>query len=71
MTFQLQIDKSLFQFHIIFVGMNPITDGANNRPLKSARNLHVPHPLPAPPRRLPQYSTSALLALGSSQSRWP
>jgi hypothetical protein len=28
MTFQLQIDKNSFQFHIIYVGMNPIKEGA-------------------------------------------
>jgi hypothetical protein len=28
MTFQLQTDKSSFQFHIIFLGMNPIKDDA-------------------------------------------
>jgi hypothetical protein len=26
MTFQLRIDKNSFQFHIIFLGMNPIKD---------------------------------------------
>jgi hypothetical protein len=26
MTFQLQIDKNSFQFHIIYVGMNPIKE---------------------------------------------
>src|ERR1700730_3919895 len=31
MTFQLQIDKNSFQFHIIYVGMNPIKEGAYNR----------------------------------------
>ena len=31
MTFQLQIDKNSFRFHIIFVGMNPLKDAASNR----------------------------------------
>jgi hypothetical protein len=31
MTFQLQIDKNSFQFHIIFIGMNPLKDGATSR----------------------------------------
>jgi hypothetical protein len=29
MTFQLRIDKTSFQFHIIFLGMNPITEPAD------------------------------------------
>jgi RepB DNA-primase from phage plasmid len=42
MTFQLQIDKNSFQFHIIFVGMNPITDGAYNRTKQSLKEIrHV------------------------------
>jgi hypothetical protein len=31
MTFQLQTDKNPFQFHIMFVGMNPLKDGAGSR----------------------------------------
>jgi hypothetical protein len=30
MTFQLQIDKNSFQFHIILLGMNPIKDDATS-----------------------------------------
>ena len=31
MTFQLQTDKNSFQFRIIFIGMNPLKEGANSR----------------------------------------
>ena len=29
MTFQLQIDKNSFQFHIIYMGMNPLRQDAS------------------------------------------
>jgi hypothetical protein len=38
MTSQLQIDKNSFQFHIIFLGMNPIKNNAT-RPYQSKRTL--------------------------------
>ena len=42
MTFQLQIDKNSFQFHIIFVGTNPITDCAYKRTKQSLKEIrHV------------------------------
>ena len=42
MTSQLQIDKNSFQFHIIFVGMNPLKDGATSRTKDSIREIrHV------------------------------
>jgi hypothetical protein len=31
MTFQLQIDKNSFQFHIIYIGMNPLKKDAATR----------------------------------------
>jgi hypothetical protein len=31
MTFQLQTDKNLFQFHIIYIGMNPLQQDASTR----------------------------------------
>jgi hypothetical protein len=37
MTFQLQVDKNSFQFHIIFIGTNPVTDGAYNRTSAAAK----------------------------------
>jgi hypothetical protein len=42
MTFQLQIDKNSFQFHIIYAAMNPIKEGAYNRTAENIENIrHV------------------------------
>lgn len=44
MTFHLQIDKNSFQFHIIFVGMNPLKDGASSRTkdnIKTVRHVYL------------------------------
>jgi hypothetical protein len=42
MTFQLQTDKNPFQFHIMFIGMNPIKDGAYNRTKENIKDIrHV------------------------------
>ena len=42
MTFQPRIDKNSFQFHIIFLGMNPIKDifAARHNPPRPSR-LHT------------------------------
>jgi hypothetical protein len=37
MTFQLQIDKNSFQFHIIYMGMNPLKKDAATAPRKLSR----------------------------------
>jgi hypothetical protein len=31
MTFRLRIDKKLFRFHIIYIGMNPLRQDASTR----------------------------------------
>src|ERR1700722_19971585 len=42
MTFQLQIDKTSFQFHTIYVGMNPIKEGAFSRTKEDIKDIrHV------------------------------
>lgn len=42
MTSLLQTDKNLFQFHIIFIGMNPLKDRAANRAKDNIREIrHV------------------------------
>jgi hypothetical protein len=41
MTFQLQIDKNSFQFHIVYVGMNPIKEGAYNRTKENIENIQL------------------------------
>jgi hypothetical protein len=43
MTFQLQIDKNSFQFHIIYIGMNPLKNDAATRTkedIESIRHLY-------------------------------
>jgi hypothetical protein len=42
MTFQLQTDKNPFQFHIIFIGMNPLREASLARTKESIREVrHV------------------------------
>jgi hypothetical protein len=44
MTFQLQIDKNSFQFHIICIGMNPLKHDAATRTkedIESIRHLYI------------------------------
>jgi len=42
MTFQLQVDKNSFQLHIMFMGMNPLKDGAGSRSKESIKEVrHV------------------------------
>jgi hypothetical protein len=49
MTFQLQTDRKPFQFHLIHIGMNPLTGDASTRSkedLASIRHVYLE------PRRL-------------------
>ena len=49
MTFQLQTDKNPFQFHIIFIGMNPLREASLARTKESIREIrHVYVDTPAP-----------------------
>jgi hypothetical protein len=44
MTFQLQIDKNSFQFHIIYIGMNPLKHDASTRTkeeIESIRHVYI------------------------------
>jgi len=44
MTFQLQIDKNSFQFHIIYIGMNPLRQDASTRTkedIESIRHVYL------------------------------
>jgi len=42
MTFQVQTDENPFQFHIIFLGRNPIKDHCYNRTKENVREIrHV------------------------------
>ncbi len=42
MTYQLRTDNNPFQFHIMFIGMNPLKDGAGSRTKDNIREVrHV------------------------------
>ena|SRR6267143_1524476 len=44
MTLQLQTDKNLFQFHIIYLGMNPLRQDASTRTkedIESIRHIYL------------------------------
>jgi hypothetical protein len=38
-TFQLQIDKNSFQFHILYIGMNPLEKDASTRTKEDIQSI--------------------------------